>query len=198
MNRQLGLILCATLASASSGQTAREARLVALTPAQARAATDKIVTNTPKDQASPDASAGQNFVLRASGVEDLTLIPGDLTVNKPERPTIITMQCGLYVLNAQGKSDYIPVIGPDYKPYSWCEQLDGVGLAADPGPRPRVILIYLLRALSGRHYDLPFVLQWDASHSTYKFDIATSSWLAEHPPRPTVAAVRSLLAREKK
>ena len=197
MKLKSGLIAAVAVAAGAQG-LGMQARLVHLSAAQAGTAAQKIVAATTSDkEPTPDTESGQNFVLRAPGAEDLILMPGELQVNPPAKSTETQMQCGLFLLNRNGKAQYLPVVGPDYKPYSWCERLDGIGLSADLALRPSLILVFLLRAAGGNHYHMPFVLTWDAGSSGYKVDYATSFQLAKLPNGDTVAGARRPLATRK-
>lgn len=170
-----------------------QARLLPLTAAQSRAAADKIAAAKDASGAIPDVDARQSFVLRAPGADDLTLVPGELSVAHPAKPAEIQQQCGLFQMDAHGKAVYDSVVGADFKPYSWCEQLKGLGLAGDPGARPRLIAVYSLRSASGAHYDMPFVLNWSAAQGDYQVDYPTSLWLVHQSGGATIAGARQLL-----
>ncbi len=164
-----------------------------MTAAESRAAADKIAASKDASGAMPDVDAKQNFVLRAPGADDLTLVPAELSVAHPAKPAETQQQCGLFQMDAAGKAVYVSVVGPDLKPYSWCEQLKGLGLADDPGAKPRLIAVYSLRAASGDHYDMPFVLNWSAAQGDYQVDYPTSLWLVHQPKGATIAGARQLL-----
>ena len=191
-------MFCVFGALAEAQLAGKQAHLIPLSKAQADEAGESIVSGVSETQAIPDTGNAQGFVLRAAGAQDLTLVPGELSIDTPAKADTIQMQCGLFTLNPQGKSHYVPVIGPDYKPYSWCEQLDAMGLTADTGPRPRLILVFLLRTLSGNHDDTPFLLVWDPAASTYKVDYPASSWLADQRAGNTVAGARRLLQQHRR
>lgn len=194
---QCWLILFAAVPLAEAQSTGKQAHLVPLSKVQTHTAAERIVASASGSQAIPSADNAQNFVLRATGVENLTLLPGELMVSSPAKADTVQMQCGLFVLSPQGIPRYLPAIGPDYKPYSWCEQLDGIGLAADAGVRPRLILIFLLRAAGGNHYEMPFILVWNAGASMYKVDYPTSFWLAGQHTGDTVSGARRLLLQRR-
>jgi hypothetical protein len=193
LNRALGCVVLAVVGTALAQGSGREARLLPLTAAQSRAAADRIAAGKDASGAIPDVEARQSFVLRAPGAEDLTLVPGELQVEHPVKPAETQQQCGLFQLDAQGKAVYVSVVGPDFKPYSWCERLQGLGLAGDPGVKPRLIAVYELRAASGNHYDMPFVLGWSAAQGDYQVDYPTSFWLVKQPGGSTIAGARRLL-----
>ncbi len=125
------------------------------------------------------------------------LVPGELSVAHPAKPAEIQQQCDLFQMDARGKAVYVSVVGPDFKPYSWCEQLQGLGLANDPGAKPRLIAVYALRSAAGNHYDMPFVLNWSAAQGDYQVDYPTSFWLVHQASGSTIARARQLLRRRK-
>ncbi len=190
------LMLCTGIVLSGAQTLGSRARLERLSNVQARAAADKIVNNSPGTPATPDDGNGQNFVLRAAGAEDLIILPGELSVKTDGKSlSTIEMQCGIFTLDNKGQARYVSVIGPDYKPYSWCEQLNALGTADDAGPRPRLIAEFYVRALSGDHYNYSFVLAWNPTASAYQVDRKASDWLVQQRGSETIAGARRALSR---
>jgi hypothetical protein len=140
-----------------------------------------------------EAGPDLNFLLRAAGTEDLTVIPVSFEYSPPPGQVTLTAQCGVFFLKPDGSSRYLPVVGPD-PTADLCTDVAAVGAMPDAGPRPRLIFVFTLTSMHGDDYPQPYVLSWNAPSGKYEVDKKTSDWLAEQRRSNTVAQVRRLLA----
>ena len=134
----------------------------------------------------------QIFLLGTLGNEDLGLVP----IYFDYTPTTVALssQCGVFVVQSNGASSYLPIVGPDPAVFSSeCEQIVALGSMPDPISRPRLVLLFRVEAPDRRRHIAPFILAWNSKRQTYEVDRSTSEWIAHQLNKVTVPAVRAAL-----
>ncbi len=130
----------------------------------------------------------QEFVLKARGQENLAVI----SVAFRYSPVVTDLtQCGLYFIGADKITHYVAVsLGAP----EGCTAITGVGLASEPGPRPRLIVVYEAPASRNGIFIEPVVLTWDRSKNLYAVDDPATVWISLQEGADTVPQIRHLLA----
>ena len=143
----------------------------------------------------------QIFELTKDGRPALGLVPMSIDVDNGhmEKPTILR-QCGVVFVSPDGKTSYLPVIGPDPKEFSsQCLSVEAVAVLHEGGwAPPRLIYICNALAPSGRNYDMAFILDWGGSPDAYFVDRDTSYWVESQLHHVTVSNVRRVIAAHKR
>ena len=137
----------------------------------------------------------EEYLLQSSDAEDLNIAPVEFQYDDgPQEQGTLPKQCGAFFVKANGKSHYVPIVGPDYATHDMCEKIVAIGAMTDLGPRPRLIFIFELDNVHGTYYNLPYILAWNKVAEAYEVDSQTSDWLADQNKRDTIAQVRRQLA----
>lgn len=182
------------LAGYAAGKAQSATVLIPLGIASAAHVDPKILPPGTVSELDAEDDLKHEFVLRASGAQDLFVTPLSLTVQSPQREY---HECGIYFSASNGIDAYVPVAGQELSG-DMCDAIRAVGLMRDPGPRPRLIAIATQYNAHGTYYWQPFVLGWSAAAKHYEVDRPLSMWLAKQPQANTVAQVRKLLGSFRK
>jgi hypothetical protein len=136
----------------------------------------------------------QTFVLTAPGTQTLGLVPVYFRF-QPTGPEL-SEQCGIFFVQPDKTSSYLPVVGPDPKVFSSsCVRVEAIGeVSHSSSPRPSLILLCQVEAPDGRNYTADFLLVWDPKQQRYTVDRPTSEWIASRLHQITIAGVRKVLA----
>lgn len=176
-------------AACAAGRAQSAAVLIPIGSASAAHVDRKLLPPATAFEVDPEGNMETEFVLRASGAEDLDVIPLGLDLASPQRES---QECGIYFSAPNGTDAYVPVAG--HEPHGdTCDGIPAVGLMRDPGPRPRLIVITTLINTHGTYYRQPFVLAWSTAAKHYEVDQTLSLWLAKQRQAMTVPQIRKLL-----
>ena len=136
----------------------------------------------------------QVFVLHAPNVTDLGIIAAYLLLDVHDLSQGGPEQCGVFFLQPNGTSRYVPVVGaPKSQTNQLCAGITAVGLADDSESHPSLIFIFS-QAMAHNDSPEPFVFSWNAVTQAYDRNDPLDGWLWNHPQAiRTVAQVRRLL-----
>ncbi len=162
----------------------------------AKAQTQQLVASIDRHQLPDGAQVtpfpSQTFLLAAPNTPALGLVPIYFHF-QPTGP-VLSEQCGIFFVQPNGASTYLPVVGPDPKVFnSSCIRVEAIGEVSHGGPRPRLIFLCNVEAPDGRNYIADFLLVWDEREQRYTVDRPTSEWIASQLHRITIAGVRKVL-----
>lgn len=137
----------------------------------------------------PHINDKQAFVLNSETMVSLSIVPVDFVAPDGATPRF---QCGFYLVPSQGSQHYVSAIGGNE--VDDCEQLQAIGRAADPGPRPRLIFIYEVLSPHDDRGTYPYIFKWDTERETYLLNEEQSEWVARQKPYLyTIGRLRQLL-----
>lgn len=180
------------------GQSVRvpNAKLRVLSSAEAKNAVRKLDLKQLPPRAKVTIKPTQEFALDASGTKELIVVPTYFEFDPPVGSSDRRDQCGVFFLEPSGKSQYVSVMGRDDDYVSVCEGALATGTMTDPGPRPRLILIFNGSLPNGNDYPNPFVMYWSPATESYQVDVGISKWLIDQNNAGTVSQIRHLLAHQ--
>jgi hypothetical protein len=158
----------------------------------------QLVAAIDRHQLPPDSDVtpfpSQTFELKGLNTQTLGLVPVYFYFD-PTGP-VLSEQCGIFFVQPNGTSSYVPVVGPDPLVFSsTCSRVVAVGDVPHDGPHPRLIVICRVEAPNRRDYTTDFLLVWDAKQQRYSVDNAMSDWIASQLRVITIAGVRNVLAK---
>ena len=135
---------------------------------------------------------GQLFVLHATHLPDLTVIPVTFLSDISDGPGL---RCGVYFLTQGGLESFVRVVGDDLYPWR-CAGPQAVGMMTDQSSRPRLIFMFFAyNGPSNQENPTPFILSWSEGKKIYELDKVQTQWIFDQSgPSSTVAQVRRLLA----
>ena len=127
------------------------------------------------------------------GKEDLTIVPLYFSYDYPPQQPELPDKCG--VLFKDQKSFYlVPTVGilsaAGKQRGDECSSVLSFARMPDPGPRPRLIAMFVATAPHGENFALPIILAWNASTGRYELDEKATDWIEKQPYTESVEKVR--------
>ncbi len=136
----------------------------------------------------------QFFVLKSPDQPDLFVVPMAFV----HVPLGMQGQCGVYFVPDTTTHYFVSAFDPDDAGEK-CYSVKAAGLMSDPGPRPRIIVIFDSAAADGNDSWVSCLFTWEDTKNQYVLDTHYDDWLNKQNPIPsTIAGIRAAIARKLK
>jgi hypothetical protein len=193
------LLLC-LFAAAALCASAQNFTLKPLSPAEIQSVSASLDKTLLPDGAGKVQVAGkQSFHVQIAGRTDVTLIPVRFSISEPGLVQGInrdTNECGLYLVDASGKSRFDKVADSDTDGLIQCSGVDGVGLAHSPGAHPQVIFIFSAYTVH-RSWSDPYLVSWSDNDGRYVIAALSAPAGTAPTDKLTIAEARKWVDRRK-